>query len=263
MARAKRQIARREAAKEAARGQDRTVATNRRARHEYEILDRIECGIVLHGSEVKSLREGTAQIVEGYARVDDGELWLFQTHIPPWKTGVGFSAHDPDRRRKLLVHRRQIDELLGRTRAQPLTLIPLRVYFHGGTRQGRARPSPRARSSTTGARTWPSATPSATWRARARGAERLRLSHGGVPRHDARRRSARWYARQCGEEPRDTGVNGLDVGSRSGRSEPWSPEPRKRAGTINRRQASACARCLEQRCPSGPSPTDQHLGIMK
>jgi SsrA-binding protein len=132
MARAKRTIARREAAREAARGTDRTVATNRRARHEYEILERIECGIVLQGSEVKSLREGTAQIADGYARVDDGELWLLGTHIPPWKTGVGFSAHDPDRRRKLLVHRRQVDELLGRTRAQPLTLIPLRVYFSSG-----------------------------------------------------------------------------------------------------------------------------------
>ncbi|HLK46348.1 MAG TPA: SsrA-binding protein SmpB [Acidimicrobiales bacterium] len=132
MARAKRMIARREAAKEAQRGADRTVATNRRARHEYEILDRYECGIVLQGSEVKSLREGTAQIADGYARVDDGELWLHQTHVPPWRTGVGFSAHDPDRRRKLLLHRRQIDELLGRTRAQPLTLIPLRLYFTGG-----------------------------------------------------------------------------------------------------------------------------------
>lgn len=132
MARAKRQIARRDAAREAARGQDRTVATNRRARHEYEILERIECGIVLHGSEVKSLREGTAQIGEGYARIDEGELWLYQTHVPPWKTGVGFSAHDPDRRRKLLLHRRQVDELLGRTRAQPLTLVPLRLYFTGG-----------------------------------------------------------------------------------------------------------------------------------
>ena len=132
MARAKRIIARREAAREAARGQDRTVATNRRARHEFEILDRVECGIVLQGSEVKSLREGTAQIADGYARVDDGELWLYQTHVPPWRTGVGFSAHDPDRRRKLLVHRRQVDELLGRTRAQPLTLIPLRLYFQDG-----------------------------------------------------------------------------------------------------------------------------------
>jgi SsrA-binding protein len=132
VARAKKVIARREAAKEAARGQDRTVATNRRARHDYEILERIECGIVLQGSEVKSLREGTAQIGDGYARVDGGELWLFQTHIPPWKTGVGFSAHDPDRRRKLLVHRKEIDELLGRTRTQPLTLVPLRVYFSDG-----------------------------------------------------------------------------------------------------------------------------------
>jgi SsrA-binding protein len=132
VARAKKVIARREAAREAARGTDRTVATNRRARHDYEILERIECGIVLQGSEVKSLREGTAQIGDGYARVDDGELWLFQTHIPPWKTGVGFSAHDPDRRRKLLVHRKEIDELLGLTRTQPLTLVPLRVYFSEG-----------------------------------------------------------------------------------------------------------------------------------
>ncbi len=132
MARAKRIIERRTAAKEAARGADRTVATNRRARHEYEILETYECGVVLQGSEVKSLREGTAQIADGYARVDGGELWLFQTHVPAWKTGVGFSAHDPDRRRKLLLHRRQIDELLGRTRAQPLTLIPMRVYFTGG-----------------------------------------------------------------------------------------------------------------------------------
>ena len=108
------------------------IASNRKARHDYSIIDTIETGIVLHGSEVKSLREGTAQIVEGYARVDDGELWLYQTHVPPWKTGVGFSAHDPDRRRKLLVHRRQIDELLGRTRSQPLTLIPLRLYFSEG-----------------------------------------------------------------------------------------------------------------------------------
>lgn len=111
---------------------NRQVASNRRARHDYEILETFECGIVLQGSEVKSLREGAAQIGDGYARVEDGELWLFQTHIPPWRTGVGFSAHDPDRRRKLLAHRRQIDELLGLTRTQPLTLVPLRIYFHEG-----------------------------------------------------------------------------------------------------------------------------------
>lgn len=131
MARAKRTIARRAAKREATTG-DRTVATNRRARHDYELLERLECGIVLQGSEVKSLRDGAAQIADGFARVDEGELWLYQTHIPPWRTGVGFGAHDPDRRRKLLVHRRQLDELLGRTRTQPLTLVPLRIYFHDG-----------------------------------------------------------------------------------------------------------------------------------
>jgi SsrA-binding protein len=132
MARAKRTIQRREAAREAARGQDRVVATNRKARHDYEILDTYECGIVLQGSEVKSLREGKAQIGDSYARVDDGELWLFQMHIPPWKTGVGFGAHDPDRKRKLLVHRKEISEMVGQTQAQPLTFIPLRVYFKDG-----------------------------------------------------------------------------------------------------------------------------------
>src|ERR1700683_945480 len=83
MARAKKQIAKRAAAREE-QGSDRTVATNRRARREYEFLETLEAGIVLQGSEVKSLREGTAQITEAYARVDDGELWLFQLHIPPW-----------------------------------------------------------------------------------------------------------------------------------------------------------------------------------
>ena len=113
-------------------GQDKVVATNRRARHDFEILETVECGIVLTGSEVKSLREGKAQIGDGYARVDDGELWLFGTHIPPWTYAVGFGSHDPDRKRKLLVHRREVDELLGRTKAQPLTIVPLRLYFKEG-----------------------------------------------------------------------------------------------------------------------------------
>src|ERR1700685_1854482 len=107
MARAKKQIAKRAAAREE-RGSDRTVATNRRARREYEFLETFECGIVLQGSEVKSLREGKAQINEAYARVDDGEMWLFQMHIPPWQYSTGFGAHDPDRKRKLLLHRHQI-----------------------------------------------------------------------------------------------------------------------------------------------------------
>jgi len=110
----------------------RPVASNRRARHDYEILDTVECGLVLQGSEVKSLREGRAQITEGYARIDDGELWLFQTHIPPWAFAVGFGSHDPDRRRKLLAHRHQIEQWDQRTKTQPLTMIPLQLYFKDG-----------------------------------------------------------------------------------------------------------------------------------
>ena len=131
MARAKKQIAKRAAARDE-RGTDRTVATNRRARREYEFLETLEAGIVLQGSEVKSLREGKAQLSEAYARVDDGEIWLFQMHIPPWQYATGFGAHDPDRKRKLLLHRSQIDELLGKTQQQPLTLIPVSLYFKDG-----------------------------------------------------------------------------------------------------------------------------------
>jgi SsrA-binding protein len=131
MARAKRQIAKRAAAREE-RGGDRVVATNRRARREYEFLETFEAGIVLQGSEVKSLREGKAQLGDAYARVDDGELWLFKMHIPPWQYATGFGAHDPDRKRKLLVHRAEIDELLGKTQQQSLTLIPVQLYFRDG-----------------------------------------------------------------------------------------------------------------------------------
>jgi SsrA-binding protein len=131
MARAKRQIAKRAAAREE-RGGDRTVATNRRARREYEFLETFEAGIVLQGSEVKSLRDGKAQLNEAYARVDGGELWLFQLHIPPWHFATGFGSHEPDRKRKLLVHREQIDELLGKTQQQSLTLIPVSLYFRDG-----------------------------------------------------------------------------------------------------------------------------------
>jgi len=133
MARAKQTVAKRAAAREAAgRSGDRTVATNRRARHDYDILETLEAGIVLQGSEVKSLREGKAQLADSYARVSDGELWLFGVHIPPWQFATGFGAHDPDRRRKLLVHRAEIDELMGQTQQQALTLVPLSLYFRDG-----------------------------------------------------------------------------------------------------------------------------------
>jgi SsrA-binding protein len=108
---------------DAAKG-DRVVATNRRARHDYEILETIECGIVLVGSEVKSLREGRAQIAE--------ELWLFQAHIPPWAYAVGFGSHDPDRKRKLLVHRHELDRLKRDAATQSLTIVPLQIYFKDG-----------------------------------------------------------------------------------------------------------------------------------
>ncbi len=121
----------RRAAAQATTG-DRVVATNRRARHDYDIVDTLECGIVLTGSEVKSLRSNHAQIADGYARVEDGELWLFAMHIPAWKFAVGFGSHDPDRRRKLLVHRQELHRWDSQLRTQPLTMVPLSVYFSHG-----------------------------------------------------------------------------------------------------------------------------------
>jgi SsrA-binding protein len=131
MARAKKQIAKRAAARDE-RGTDRTVATNRRARREYEFIETFEAGMVLQGSEVKSLREGKAQLSEAYARVDDGEMWLFQMHIPPWQFATGFGAHDPDRKRKLLLHRSEIAELHAKAQQQSLTIIPVKLYFKDG-----------------------------------------------------------------------------------------------------------------------------------
>ncbi|HUC37295.1 MAG TPA: SsrA-binding protein SmpB [Acidimicrobiales bacterium] len=110
----------------------RTVARNRRARHDYDILETFECGIALQGSEVKSLRAGKVTLADAYARVEEGEAWLLGVHVPPYEHAAGFGAHDPDRRRKLLLHRSQIDELLGRTQQQSLTLVPLSIYFKDG-----------------------------------------------------------------------------------------------------------------------------------
>jgi len=108
------------------------VAQNRRARHDYEILDTYECGLALVGSEVKSLREGKAQLRDSYARVDGGEVWLYGVHIPPYLAASGFGAHDPDRRRKLLLHRREIGQLAVRSATEHLTLVPLALYFREG-----------------------------------------------------------------------------------------------------------------------------------
>ena len=135
MARAKQIQERRAKKRDEAGNSDRVVATNRRARYDYEIIETMECGVMLSGSEVKSLREGKAQIAESYARFDEGELWLYQMHIPPWVYAVGFGSHDPDRRRKLLAHRHELDDWLGETKTQPLTMVPLKLYF----KEGRAK----------------------------------------------------------------------------------------------------------------------------
>lgn len=106
------------------------VATNRRARHRFQVLERMEAGIELQGSEVKSLRDGKASINEAYAVVDKGEVWLRGAHIPPYLPASD-QNHDPDRARKLLLHRREIERLIGKTAERGLTLIPTRIYFKG------------------------------------------------------------------------------------------------------------------------------------
>jgi SsrA-binding protein len=106
------------------------VATNRRARHKFEVLERMEAGIELQGSEVKSLRDGKAQINEAYAVVDRGEVWLRGAHIPPYLP-ASEQNHEPDRPRKLLLHRREIERLIGKTAERGLTLVPMRIYFKG------------------------------------------------------------------------------------------------------------------------------------
>jgi SsrA-binding protein len=106
------------------------VATNRRARHKFQVLEKMESGIELRGSEVKSLRDGKAQINEAYAVIDGGEVWLRGAHIPPYLPASD-QNHEPDRPRKLLLHRREIERLIGKTAERGLTLVPTRIYFKG------------------------------------------------------------------------------------------------------------------------------------
>lgn len=107
----------------------RTVAENRRARHHYFIEDTLECGIVLEGSEVKSLRQGKAQIAESYANVEEGELWLINSYIPAYAQAKSF-GHDERRRRKLLVSKRELSRLWQNTGREGMTLVPLKLYFN-------------------------------------------------------------------------------------------------------------------------------------
>jgi SsrA-binding protein len=107
---------------------EHTIALNRRARHEYAIDDTIEAGLLLTGTEIKSIRAGKVNLADAYARIDRGEAWLVGAHIAPWEGGNRLN-HDAKRDRKLLLHRDEIDELLGKTKSKGLSLIPLRLYI--------------------------------------------------------------------------------------------------------------------------------------
>ncbi len=106
------------------------VATNRQARFRYNLLETWECGIALVGSEVKSLRDANVQLKDAYAAVHEGELWLHNMHIAPYPAAAR-DNHEPERPRKLLLHRRQIERLVGTTQERGLTLVPTRIYFSG------------------------------------------------------------------------------------------------------------------------------------
>jgi SsrA-binding protein len=110
----------------------KVVATNRQARRNYSILDTIEAGLVLRGSEVKSLREAKVQITDAYARIDSGEIWLHALHIAPYGYSQDHSGHEPDRKRKLLLHAHEIERLRSRVDPEQLSLIPLSIYFKDG-----------------------------------------------------------------------------------------------------------------------------------
>jgi SsrA-binding protein len=107
------------------------VATNRQASFRFNLLERFECGLVLQGTEVKALREGKAQLKDSYAAIRDGEVWLIGAYIPPYGPAAR-ENHEPERARKLLLHRDEIDRLTGRTRERGLTLVPTRMYFRDG-----------------------------------------------------------------------------------------------------------------------------------
>jgi SsrA-binding protein len=110
---------------------EKLIVDNRRARHDYHLLDRVEAGLVLTGTEVKSLRDGRASLQQAYAEVRDGEAWLVGAHISVYEQG-NVANHDPDRDRKLLLRRKELESLAGKVRERGLTLVPTRLYFRGG-----------------------------------------------------------------------------------------------------------------------------------
>src|SRR5579872_2062083 len=110
---------------------EKKIAQNKKARHDYFIEDTYEAGLVLTGTEVKSLREGRASLVDGFAQIRDAEVWLYNVHIPEYNQGT-WNNHAPRRMRKLLLHRQEIQKLIGKTKESGLTLIPLELYFKDG-----------------------------------------------------------------------------------------------------------------------------------
>jgi len=114
---------------------EKTIALNRRARYEFSIEDSMEAGIVLSGTEIKSIRAGKVNLADAFARIERGEAWLVGAHIAPWER-ASRENHEPKRDRKLLLHRTQIDQLLGKTKAKGLTLVPLKLYI---TARGKAK----------------------------------------------------------------------------------------------------------------------------
>jgi SsrA-binding protein len=109
----------------------KVIAQNKKARHDYSIADVIECGLVLTGTEVKSLRAGRASLIDGFAMINDGELWLMGVHIPEYTEGT-WTNHTPRRDRKLLVHKNELNKLIGKMKDSGTTLIPLQLYFKDG-----------------------------------------------------------------------------------------------------------------------------------
>jgi SsrA-binding protein len=111
---------------------DKTIATNRAARHNYTLGETYECGIMLRGSEVKSLRESKVQITDSFAQISGGEMWLHHLHIAPYSHSQSHSGHVPMRVRKLLLHRREIDKIRSKMQTERLSLVPTRLYFKDG-----------------------------------------------------------------------------------------------------------------------------------
>ena len=150
---------------------ERLIVDNRRARHDYHLIERVEAGLVLTGTEVKSLRDGRASLQQAYADVRDGELWLVGAHISVYDQG-NLANHDPDRDRKLLVHKKELASLAGKVAQRGLTLVPTKLYFKDGRAKVELALARGQGTTGTSGETSPSARPTATCSARSSRARR-------------------------------------------------------------------------------------------